>query len=70
MESTEKEDSLSEFQDLVREWESEHSQQHYDPTKLLERMAEILERETNVYMASDPGRSDCKDLELTNCRLK
>ena len=55
MESTEKDDSLSEFQDLVREWESEHSQQHYDPTNLLEKMAEILEREAGVYMASDPG---------------
>ena len=60
MESSEKEDSpvtsLAEFQDLLKEWETEHSQQHYDPTKLLERMAEILEREANVYMASDPGK--------------
>ena len=58
MESSEKEESLSslsEFQELLREWEAEHGQQNYDPTSLLERMAEILEREANVYMASDPG---------------
>ena len=73
MESGEKEEeqsSLAQFQDLLKEWDSDHSQQHYDPTKLLERMAEILERETNVYMASDPGRADCEEVELTNCRLK
>ena len=59
MESSEKEESsvtsLVEFQELLKEWDTDHSQQHYDPTKLLERMAEILEREANVYMASDPG---------------
>ena len=26
----------------------------YDPTKFLENLAELLEKETNVYMASDP----------------
>ena len=26
----------------------------YDPTKFLEKLAEILEKETHVYMASDP----------------
>ena len=56
MESGEEEEqsSLAEF----------HSQQHYDPTKLLERMAEIFEKERNVYMASDPGRADYKEAEL------
>ena len=68
MESGEKEEeqsSLAQFQDLLKEWDSDHSQQHYDPTKLLERMAEILEKETNVYVASDPGKADCGELELT-----
>ena len=68
MESGEKEEeqsSLAQFQDLLKEWDSEHSQQHYDPTKLLERMAEILEKETNVYVASDPGKTDCEELEPT-----
>ena len=31
-----------------------HSIARYDPTNLLGRMADILEKETNVYMASDP----------------
>ena len=61
MESEEKEEeqsSLAEFQDLLKEWDSHHTQQHYNPTKVLERLAEILEKERNVYMASDPGRAD------------
>ena len=56
--------SLTQFQDLLREWETDHIQQHYDPTSLLEGMAEILEKETNVYMASDPGRGLSKQLDL------
>ena len=68
MESGEKEEeqsSLAQFQDLLKEWDSDHTQQHYDPTKLLERLAEILEKETNVYVASDPGNADCDELDLT-----
>ena len=41
---------------ILQEWDNEHSANGYDPTKLLEKMAEILEKETHVYMASDPGK--------------
>ena len=47
--------SLEKFQDLIKDWENNHSTAGYDPTKLLENMAEILEKETHIYMASDPG---------------
>ena len=45
-----------EFTNILQEWDNEHSANGYDPTKLLEKMAEILEKETHVYMASDPGK--------------
>ena len=47
--------SLNLFQDLIKEWDTDHVQNSYDPTDILHKMADILEKETNVYMASDPG---------------
>eukprot|EP00092_Neocalanus_flemingeri_P098180 GFUD01125193.1.p1 GENE.GFUD01125193.1~~GFUD01125193.1.p1 ORF type:complete len:1498 (-),score=483.98 GFUD01125193.1:148-4641(-) len=46
--------SLNLFQDLIKEWDTDHVQNNYDPTEILHKMADILEKETNVYMASDP----------------
>jgi len=46
--------SLNLFQDLIKEWDTDHTQNGYDPTQILHKMADILEKETNVYMASDP----------------
>jgi len=46
--------SLNLFQDLIKEWDTEHVQSNYDPTTILHKMADILEKETNVFMASDP----------------
>ena len=43
------------IQDLIKEWDTDHIQINYDPTAILHKMADILEKETNVYMASDPG---------------
>ena len=43
------------IQDLIKEWDTDHVQTNYDPTAILHKMADILEKETNVYMASDPG---------------
>ena len=51
----EEETSLEKFQELIRNWEQEHSNNGYDPTPTLEKMAELLEKETHIYYASDPG---------------
>jgi len=46
--------SLNLFQDLIKEWDTDHVQNGYNPTDIIHKMADILEKETNVYMASDP----------------
>ena len=46
---------MEKFQELIRNWEQEHSNNGYDPTPTLEKMAELLEKETHIYYASDPG---------------
>merc|ERR1719228_1777860 len=53
-ESEEEARSLNLLQDLIKEWDTDHTENNYDPTNILHRMADILEKETNVYMASDP----------------
>ena len=52
----------------------------YDPTKFLEKLAEILEKETHVYMASDPDPfeerhpcrvdPDCQVMPASDCSKK
>ena len=50
--------ALSEFlitlQDLLREWEEQARTVTHDPTALFHQMAEILEKETNAFIAGDP----------------
>ena len=42
----------------MKQWDTEHTEQnHYDPTEILSRMAELLEKETHAFMARDPGQS-------------
>ena len=38
----------------MREWEEQSRTATYDPTALLHQMAEILEKETNAFIAGDP----------------
>lgn len=43
------------WQDLLRAWEEEQGRTVVsDPTALLHSMAEILEKETNAFIAGDP----------------
>ena len=46
--------SLQLFQDILKEWEDGRSGSGFDPTELLHRLSNLLEKETNVYMARDP----------------
>ena len=52
-EEEEEKNSLEKFQSLIKEWETDPNSHNYDPTHHLEQMAEILEKETHIYMASD-----------------
>ena len=41
----------------MKQWDMEHTEKnHYDPTAILSRMAELLEKETNVFKSCKPGQ--------------
>lgn len=42
------------FADLLRAWEDQHTVTEFDPTEIFHQMCDILEKETRVYVASDP----------------
>ncbi len=42
------------FSDLLRAWEEQHNSPEFDPTNIFHQMCDILEKETRVYVASDP----------------
>ena len=46
--------SLQLFQEILKEWEDGKATSGFDPTELLHRLSNLLEKETNVYMARDP----------------
>ena len=46
--------SLQLFQEILKEWEDGKATAGFDPTELLHRLSNLLEKETNVYMAKDP----------------
>ncbi|XP_017875845.1 protein mahjong [Ceratina calcarata] len=54
-------ESLSEVTDVVqilRQWEEEHTSPSYDPVPTLQRLAEIIELETENYLKMDPDPFD------------
>ncbi|XP_018348236.1 PREDICTED: protein mahjong [Trachymyrmex septentrionalis] len=54
-------ESLAEVTDVVqilRQWEEEHSSSTYDPIPVLQRLADIIELETENYMKMDPDPFD------------
>jgi len=55
-------ETLAEIQILVsqilRQWEEEHSSPTYDPIPILQRLADIIEIETENYMKMDPDPFD------------
>ncbi|CAK9822406.1 DDB1- and CUL4-associated factor 1 [Anthophora retusa] len=54
-------ESLAEVTDVVqilRQWEEEHSSPTYDPVPTLQRLAEIIELETENYLKMDPDPFD------------
>ncbi|XP_053986195.1 protein mahjong [Hylaeus anthracinus] len=54
-------ESLAEVTDVVqilRQWEEEHSSPSYDPIPTLQRLAEIIELETENYLKMDPDPFD------------
>ncbi|XP_032678323.1 protein mahjong isoform X1 [Odontomachus brunneus] len=54
-------ESLAEVTDVVqilRQWEEEHSSPNYDPIPVLQRLAEIIELETENYLKMDPDPFD------------
>ncbi|XP_076637534.1 lisH and WD40 domain-containing protein mahjong [Colletes latitarsis] len=54
-------ESLAEVTDVVqilRQWEEEHSSPTYDPIPTLQRLAEIIELETENYLKMDPDPFD------------
>ncbi|XP_011866253.1 PREDICTED: protein mahjong [Vollenhovia emeryi] len=54
-------ESLAEVTDVVqilRQWEEEHSLPAYDPIPVLQRLADIIELETENYMKMDPDPFD------------
>ncbi|XP_012228889.1 protein mahjong isoform X2 [Linepithema humile] len=54
-------ESLAEVTDVVqilRQWEEEHSSPTYDPIPVLQRLADIIELETENYMKMDPDPFD------------
>ncbi|EZA61461.1 Protein VPRBP [Ooceraea biroi] len=54
-------ESLTEATDVVqilRQWEEEHSSPTYDPIPVLQRLADIIELETENYMKMDPDPFD------------
>jgi len=54
-------ESLAEVTDVVqilRQWEEEHSLPTYDPIPVLQRLADIIELETENYMKMDPDPFD------------
>ncbi|CAG0880840.1 unnamed protein product [Darwinula stevensoni] len=64
-------DPVTETTDLMRHWEEEHREEGYNPVPTLSRLAEIIEKETYVYLKTDqdpfddrhPSRAD------PNCTL-
>ncbi len=42
------------FSDLLRAWEEQHNSPGFNPTDIFHQMCDILEKETRVYVASDP----------------
>lgn len=54
-------ESLAEVTDVVqilRQWEDEHNSPMYDPIPVLQRLADIIELETENYMKMDPDPFD------------
>lgn len=54
-------ESLAEVTDVVqilRQWEEEHNSPMYDPIPVLQRLADIIELETENYMKMDPDPFD------------
>ncbi|XP_070530641.1 protein mahjong isoform X2 [Cardiocondyla obscurior] len=54
-------ESLADVTDVVqilRQWEEEHSSLNYDPIPILQRLADIIELETENYMKMDPDPFD------------
>ncbi|XP_028050580.1 DDB1- and CUL4-associated factor 1 [Monomorium pharaonis] len=54
-------ESLAEVTDVIqilRQWEEEHSMPNYDPIPVLQRLADIIELETENYMKMDPDPFD------------
>ncbi|KOC70220.1 Protein VPRBP [Habropoda laboriosa] len=43
---------------ILRQWEEEHSSPTYDPVPILQRLAEIIELETENYLKMDPDPFD------------
>ena len=42
------------LQDLLHRWEDNITENSFDPAPIFHQMCDILEKETNVYIASDP----------------
>lgn len=54
-------ESLAEVTDVVqilRQWEEDHTAPTYDPIPTLQRLAEIIELETENYLKMDPDPFD------------
>uniref|UniRef100_A0A1B0FDI7 Uncharacterized protein n=1 Tax=Glossina morsitans morsitans TaxID=37546 RepID=A0A1B0FDI7_GLOMM len=43
---------------VLQYWESKHTQSGFDPVPILKRLAEIFEKETEIYMRKDPDPFD------------
>lgn len=49
---------VTDFVQILRQWEEEHSSPTYDPIPVLQRLADIIELEIENYMKMDPDPFD------------